>query len=811
MRDEYLPHLRTHGADKILWGSAPFVKFQNHWFRNTWRSWRTIGVTGMGIPWHQDDPTPFPELYANNNDTLAWIAGPAGETGKNLPTYPSVPNFTRKDHHFAPGEAFQKQVVMINDARSPQKYTAKWAVTVGDKEVATGNKDGQLAVGEKLFLPVNVKIPPQVGDTAAGTTQGKVTLTASIGDAKHADEFTFDVIAPPAKASGTIVAFDPVGQTSKLLTALGYRVEPWTTGAAAGDVVAIGARALSDRNIVPGDLDAYVKSGGRLIVFGQENDWTRPSLQLRTAPHVSRRAYRVRTDHPVTAGLSDDNLRDWNGAGSLVPPYPYSPGLEWLNNYGWRWGNRGSVSSAPIEKPHCSSFRPILESEFDLAYSPLMEMEYGRGRVTLCTLDFEDRGEADAAANKLLAQLIEYVRTAPIPAKADRVVYVGDASGGKALDDLGVVYAKADRAPADAQLVIVGRGADAALARAAAEAGAKVLVLAREPGNHAGVTVERKADFQGSITVPDWPECAGLSPSDLHWKTTHDGHVIAGGAGLEVGADGLIARQRAGKGVVLYTQIDPTYLPADTKHYFRFTRWWQTRALSQLLANLGASFKQDAAFMALLQKPEQGYMLAGEWEDALTVPLKESPTRQWNGVQPISEQARHLIAAAPGEGEGWQKVSVPAHLESYAPAEKWKWTDGECVFRKVIDVPEYIAGRDLLISVGRVDETEETFVNGTSVGKSRNWVLPRAHKIPGRLVKAGKNVIALRTWDEGIHAGLCGAREQYFVRVDGPEAGFYHPDYVTDQVTETDATEEKLRAQERRWMTADNPYRYSRW
>jgi beta-galactosidase len=807
-RDEYAPHQRHDGFDKILWTSASFAKFQNDWFRNTWRSWRTMGVTGMGIPWHQDDPTHFPELYKNNDDTLAWIAGPAGETGTNKPTDPAVPNFTRKDHHVASGGSFQKQVVLINDARSPQPFSATWTVAVGDATITDGSKEGQLAVGEKLFLPVDVKAPAQIDGAAA---QGKVTLTASIGQAKHADEFAFTVIAPPTRVIGTVVAFDPVGETSKLLTQLGYEVKLWTAGEPAANVAVIGAKALSDRHVVPGDLDAFVKKGGRLVVFGQENDWMRLSLQLRTAPHVSRRVYKVPGEHAVTAGLSDDNLRDWNGAGSLVEAYPYYPGSETLNNYGWRWGNRGSVTSAAIEKPHRSSFRPILETEFDLAYSPLMEMEYGRGRITLCTLDFEARGQADPAAERLLAQMMEHVRTAPIPAKAERVVYVGDDRGAKVLDDLGVIYVEAADVPADAQVVIVGGGGDVTVARRAAEAGAKVLVLARPAGTHGNVSVESKADYQGSINVPNWPECAGLSPSDLHWKTTHDGLPITGGQGIEVGADGLLAREPVGKGVVLFTQIDPTYLPADQKRYFRFTRWRQTRALSQLLSNLGASFKQDAKFVALLQQPEQGYMLAGEWEVALTVPLKESPTRQWNAVQPISEQAKRLVQAGPGEGDGWQTVSVPAFMESYAPAEKWRWTDGECVFRTVIDVPDYLAGRDMFISVGRVDETEETFVNGTSIGTSRSWNLPRGHKVPGALIAPGRNVIALRTWDEGIHGGLAGAAEQYFIRVDGEDAGFYHPDYITDQVTVTDATAPNLSAQEKRWFIADNPYRYTRW
>jgi beta-galactosidase len=55
----------------------------------------------------------------------------------------------------------------------------------------------------------------------------------------------------------------------------------------------------------------------------------------------------------------------------------------------------------------------------------------------------------------------------------------------------------------------------------------------------------------------------------------------------------LIARKKVGKGVAIFCQVDPDGLPADEKTYFRYTRWRATRAVAQLLANLGASFIAD--------------------------------------------------------------------------------------------------------------------------------------------------------------------------------------------------------------------------
>ena len=108
--------------------------------------------------------------------------------------------------------------------------------------------------------------------------------------------------------------------------------------------------------------------------------------------------------HPVCQGLDRADLTDWSGESTLVeakPRYPIPnqvPG--WRSpDHGWHWGNRGVVTSAAIEKPHRSGWRPILECEFDLAYSPLMELDYGRGRLVLCTLDLEDHVEARILEN----------------------------------------------------------------------------------------------------------------------------------------------------------------------------------------------------------------------------------------------------------------------------------------------------------------------------------------------------------------------------------------------------------------------------
>jgi hypothetical protein len=73
-----------------------------------------------------------------------------------------------------------------------------------------------------------------------------------------------------------------------------------------------------------------------------------------------------------------------------------------------------------------------------------------------------------------------------------------------------------------------------------------------------------------------------------------------GGSTLEVGADGLLGRLAFGRagGAAVICQIDPRSLDADRFTYLRYTRWRQARALSQLLANCGATFQADKDIFA---------------------------------------------------------------------------------------------------------------------------------------------------------------------------------------------------------------------
>jgi len=86
-------------------------------------------------------------------------------------------------------------------------------------------------------------------------------------------------------------------------------------------------------------------------------------------------------------------------------------------------------------------------------------------------------------------------------------------------------------------------------------------------------------------------------------------------------------------------------------------------------------------------------------------------------------------------------------------------------FRKTIEIPEAWAGRDLQLAIGATDKSDTTFFNNEQVGsitmaeRADSWSHLRSYTVPGKLVKAGRNVIAVRVHSDKYAGGMTGPTE----------------------------------------------------
>lgn len=100
----------------------------------------------------------------------------------------------------------------------------------------------------------------------------------------------------------------------------------------------------------------------------------------------------------------------------------------------------------------------------------------------------------------------------------------------------------------------------------------------------------------------------------------------------------------------------------------------------------------------------------------------------------------------------WAHMTLPALWET-GPLPDF---DGVVWFRKTVDVPAEAAGKEVRLQLAMIDDADVTYVNGVKVGSTNSYNEKRIYTIPAGVLKAGKNVIAVRVEDSGGGGGIYG-------------------------------------------------------
>ena len=106
------------------------------------------------------------------------------------------------------------------------------------------------------------------------------------------------------------------------------------------------------------------------------------------------------------------------------------------------------------------------------------------------------------------------------------------------------------------------------------------------------------------------------------------------------------------------------------------------------------------------------------------------------------------------DDSSWPVIELPMQFESSTGA-----FDGAVWFRKKIEIPAGFEGRNLLLSLGPIDDMDRTFFNGTMVGATEEtgqWQVNRNYDVPAELVKEGVNTISVRVLDTQGGGGIYG-------------------------------------------------------
>jgi sialate O-acetylesterase len=171
--------------------------------------------------------------------------------------------------------------------------------------------------------------------------------------------------------------------------------------------------------------------------------------------------------------------------------------------------------------------------------------------------------------------------------------------------------------------------------------------------------------------------------------------------------------------------------------------------------------------------------------------LRTLPERRADYERALAEWERNNIYEDPGnKGEAlgyadpalnpadWTWMNLPQFFETAGLA-----IDGAVWFRKEIDLPASWGGKDLALNLTAIDDFDITYFNGRRVGATgkdtpNSYLMQRRYKVPGSLVRSGRNVIAVRVFDRAGEGGFgrtdlmslapVGAKENEAISLTGP-------------------------------------------
>lgn len=112
----------------------------------------------------------------------------------------------------------------------------------------------------------------------------------------------------------------------------------------------------------------------------------------------------------------------------------------------------------------------------------------------------------------------------------------------------------------------------------------------------------------------------------------------------------------------------------------------------------------------------------------------------------------------------WVDIKVPGLWET----QGWNGMDGVAWYRTSFRLSADEAAKGVTLGVGRIDDSDTTWVNGQQVGETRlQYNLARRYAVPASALHAGLNHIAIRVQDFGGGGGIHGEPSEVFVQPNG--------------------------------------------
>jgi sialate O-acetylesterase len=127
----------------------------------------------------------------------------------------------------------------------------------------------------------------------------------------------------------------------------------------------------------------------------------------------------------------------------------------------------------------------------------------------------------------------------------------------------------------------------------------------------------------------------------------------------------------------------------------------------------------------------------------------------WWVAHDRGHMASPMWSAPDFDDSRWDTMKLDGWWESSGIAA-FKNFDGIAWFRTTVELTPARAAQPAILSLGPVDDIDDTWVNGIHLGGSEGWDQPRVYALPVGTLKPGTNVIAVGVLDTGGGGGLWG-------------------------------------------------------
>ncbi len=115
------------------------------------------------------------------------------------------------------------------------------------------------------------------------------------------------------------------------------------------------------------------------------------------------------------------------------------------------------------------------------------------------------------------------------------------------------------------------------------------------------------------------------------------------------------------------------------------------------------------------------------------------------------------------DDSSWETMDLPTLWEQAG----WEQTDGIFWFRKIFLLTKGMETKDATLSLGPIDDSDQTWVNGHLIGKTNSHNENRTYTVPAKYLKEGENNITVRVDDTGGGGGIYGDPSLLFFKANG--------------------------------------------